>query len=116
MSANLWNGRADPALVAELAASEDVDILAVQELGTRQAEAIREVLPYGVLHPLDRSHHGMGIALRRPGRMDRLRLPYRDAHRARLDPRDWQGLDSRLEILNVHITREESLDELSHLW
>lgn len=99
VSANLWNGAADPdalgAIIEELAA----DVVAVQELAPKQAEAIARVLPHGVLEP---AHNctGMGIALRRPALVERLRLPYRDARLARVA---LDGARLTLEVITVHV-------------
>lgn len=102
MSANLWSGAADPDALVRLVAALGVDVLAAQELSEDQAAAIAEVLPYGILEP-HRGFHGMGVALRQPGVVDHVEMPYRDARRARLDPLDWPGLVAPVEILNVHI-------------
>jgi endonuclease/exonuclease/phosphatase family metal-dependent hydrolase len=102
MSANLWSGGADPDGLARLVESLGVDVLAAQELGADQAQAIADVLPHGVLEPDDR-HHGMGIALRHPARVDHLQLGYRNARRARLGAEDWPELGAELEVLNVHL-------------
>lgn len=102
MTANLWNGGAEPAAIADLLESLRPDVLAVQELSGDQAEAISTVLPHGILEPRD-DHHGMGIALARAARIRRIRLPGRDARVACLSPKDWAGLDSPLEVVNAHI-------------
>ncbi len=102
MSANLWSGAADCDALAGMIEALGVDVLAAQELSADQAGAIAEVLPYGVLEPHTR-YHGMGVALRRPGTVDRVASPYRDVRRARLEPDAWPGLSARVEILNVHI-------------
>lgn len=102
LSANVWNGRADPQALAALLRERDVDVAALQELGPEQAEAVADVLPHGVLEPA-RNHRGMGIAARRPVGHDRLPLPCRDARIGRLDPADWPGLARPLEIIATHI-------------
>lgn len=102
MTANLWNGGAEPRSLAELLEALCPDVLAIQELSHAQAEAIATVLPHGVLEPRD-DHHGMGIALSRAARIRRIRLPGRDARVARLCPADWTGLATPLEVVNVHI-------------
>ena len=102
MTANLWNGAADPASLAELLEALRPDVLAVQELSHEQAEAIATVLPHGVLEPRE-DHHGMGIALARAARIRRIGLPGRAARAARLCPKDWSGLLAPLEVMNVHI-------------
>ncbi len=99
VSANLWNGSASPAAFADLVVSLNPDIVAVQELTPEQAEALAAVMPYGRLEPA-RDFTGMGIALREPAELGRIRLPGRDAHIAVLD-----SLDSgeAVEVINVHI-------------
>jgi endonuclease/exonuclease/phosphatase family metal-dependent hydrolase len=102
VTANLLNGRADAGAFADLLRRSDADVVAVQELGWEQAEAIARVLPYGQLDPAD-DYTGMGLALRRPpADQKRLPLPYRDARIARLHPSDWPVLAAELEIVNVH--------------
>jgi endonuclease/exonuclease/phosphatase (EEP) superfamily protein YafD len=102
MTANLWARKADcGALVAALEAHAP-DVLAVQELGPTQADAIARALPYGRLEP-SHDYEGMGIALRRPAKVERLFLDRRDARIARLDPADWPGLEREVEVVNVHV-------------
>jgi endonuclease/exonuclease/phosphatase (EEP) superfamily protein YafD len=57
------------------------------------------VLPFGKLDPA-RDHHGMGIALRAPGSVRALRLPYRSAFVAELPRPDD---DEVVEVLNLHL-------------
>lgn len=103
LSANLLNGGADPEALCDLTRSLNVDVAAFQELAPEQAEAISDVLPFGALYPA-RDHHGMGIALRWPASLDRVRLPRRDALVARLCPETWSALPQPLDIVNVHVT------------
>jgi endonuclease/exonuclease/phosphatase family metal-dependent hydrolase len=99
LSANLANGRADADAFADLVEAIEPDVVAVQELGPAQAEALARVLPFGKLEP-GRDHHGMGIALRAPGSVRALRLPYRSAFVAELaGPED----DEPVEVLNLHL-------------
>ena len=102
LTANLWNGVADPAGFAELVERLAADVVCTQEMSPEQAEALAGVLPNGHLEPR-RDHNGMGIALRRPATLRRVSLPQRDAHVAELDPQNWPGLVAPLEILSVHI-------------
>jgi endonuclease/exonuclease/phosphatase (EEP) superfamily protein YafD len=102
LTANLRNGGADPAAFAELVRATGAEVVAMQELAPEQAEALGRVLGHGRLDPR-RDHRGMGIALARPGRVSRIRLRYRDAHAAHLDPANWPGLAAPLEVLNVHM-------------
>lgn len=102
LTANLWNGKADPGAFARSVQEHRVDVAAVQELGEEQARALERALDHGKLEPA-RNYRGMGIALRRPASIRRLALAERDAWIARLDPADWPGLPAPVEIVNVHI-------------
>ena len=102
LSANLWNGGADPDAFAELVVREHVDVVAVQELTPEQAEALGAVMPHGELHPA-RDFGGMGVAMRQPGKLTRVPVPHRDARAVALSPDDWPKLDAPIEIVNVHI-------------
>ena len=99
LSANLANGRADAEAFADLVEAIEPDLVAVQEIAPAQAEALARVLPFGKLEPA-RDHHGMGIALRAPGSVRPLRLPYRSAFVAELaGPED----DEPVEVMNLHL-------------
>ena len=52
LTGNLANGAADPQAFADLVRSYRADVVAVQELVPEQAEALAEVMPYGVLDEL----------------------------------------------------------------
>lgn len=104
LSANLWNGRADPAAFAELVDELQADAVAVQELSERQAVALARVAPYGRLEPRN-DFLGMGVALRRPGSVRRLGLPYRDAWVAEVRA---NGATDEIEIINVHVQAPHS--------
>jgi endonuclease/exonuclease/phosphatase family metal-dependent hydrolase len=99
LSANLANGNADADAFAELVEAVEPDVVAVQELVPAQAEALARVLPFGKLEPRV-DHEGMGIALRAPGSVRPLRLPYRSAFVAELASFD-DG--EPVEVLNVHL-------------
>jgi endonuclease/exonuclease/phosphatase family metal-dependent hydrolase len=101
LSANLYNGGADPSALLELVRAHAPDVVAVQELAPEQAEALSSVLPHGVLEPAT-DFTGMGIALRAPAALRRVPLAYRDARVALLEPAAWPGLAEPLEIVNVH--------------
>ncbi len=103
LSANLASGGADPVAFAELVRRCEPDVVAVQELAPDQADALARVLPHGELSP-DLGFTGMGIALRRPGRLTRLPLHFRDAWVVQLETADWPDLPRSIEILNVHIS------------
>ncbi len=102
LSANLRNGGADASAFSQLVRSLEPDVVAVQEIAPDQAEALCSVLPFGEVIPSD-AYDGMGIALRRPAELSKLRLAFRDAHVARLHPGDWPGLQAPVEVINVHI-------------
>jgi len=114
-SGNLWWGQADPDGLIELIRDYGIDVFAAQELGFEQAEAISSELPYGELEPDDRCH-GMGIALRRPARYQRVPLHFRDARRVVLDPADWGGLERAIDLVNVHIHAPHSMKPFPWLW
>jgi endonuclease/exonuclease/phosphatase (EEP) superfamily protein YafD len=98
LSANLANGRAHPEAFADLVERAEPDVVTVQELVPAQAEALARVLSFGKLLPgLD--HNGMGIALRSPGSVRQLQLPYRSAFIAELPGPDGEAI----EVLNVHL-------------
>jgi len=78
ISANLWNGGADPGAFAELVVRLGADAVATQEMTGAQAEALARALPHGKLEPAS-DYKGTGIALREPARVHRVALPYRDA-------------------------------------
>lgn len=102
LSANLFNGGADAGAFAELASRAGADVVAVQELGHEQAEALSAVYPHGRLEP-GTDYQGGGIALLRPGEVARLPLRGRDGFRAELAPGAWPQLTAALEIVNVHV-------------
>ena len=107
-SGNLWWGRADPEALVDLIRRHRVDVFAAQELGPDCAEAISSELRFGCLEP-DPTYQGMGIAMRYPGRYDRIPLRYRDARRVVLDPKDWNGLEGPLDLINVHFQAPHTL-------
>jgi vancomycin resistance protein VanJ len=99
LSANLANGRADAAAFGGLVEAMEPDAVLVQELAPSQAEVLARLLPFGKLEPA-RDHHGMGIALRAPGIVSHLRLPYRSALVAELAG---PGGDEPVEVMNLHL-------------
>ena len=108
MTANLWSRNSDPEALARLLEEVQPDVLAVQELGPEQAQAIASLLPHGRLEPrLD--CEGIGIALRHPAEVARLGLPRRDARIARLAPGTWPGLEAPLEVVNLHVVAPHQL-------
>jgi len=98
VTANLYNDRADPDVFARLMGDLEADVVAVQELGPAQAAALARVLPFGALEPA-RNHMGSGVALRRPGRVARLALPFRSGWVAEVAP----PAGPPVEIVNVHV-------------
>jgi len=77
-------------------------VVAVQELAPDQAEALAAGLPHGMLAPRD-DYDGGGIALARPGQVERISMAHRDGFRVTLRPDAWPELTAPLEILGVHI-------------
>lgn len=102
VSANLWNGHADADAFAALVDELGADVVAVQELGFLQAEALSRVMPHGQLDPAD-DYTGLGIALRRSGEVWRLPLPCRDARLTEVMLDGINGAAESIEIVNVHI-------------
>jgi endonuclease/exonuclease/phosphatase (EEP) superfamily protein YafD len=107
VSANLWNGAAEPNAFAELVAGLQADAVALQEMTPAQADAVARVMPYGQLDPAH-DFSGMGIALREPAPVRRIGLPFRDARVAHVDWERPSGARIELEILNVHMQAPHS--------
>jgi endonuclease/exonuclease/phosphatase (EEP) superfamily protein YafD len=100
---NLANGGARPSAIAALVESLAPDVVAAQELSPEQADVLARLLPFGQLAP-SCDHHGMGIALRRPGSVRRLPMPYRDAHVTEVQAGGEPGPEAAaVEVINVHI-------------
>jgi endonuclease/exonuclease/phosphatase (EEP) superfamily protein YafD len=108
LSGNLLWGRAEPEALIELIRHHQVDVFAAQELGHDCAEAISSELPFGCLEPHE-TYQGMGIAMRYPGRYERIEMTYRDARRVVLDPKNWHGLERPVDLINVHFQAPHSL-------
>jgi len=102
VSANLLAGGADAEGFASLAVGLGADVVAVQELGHEQAEALAARFPHGRLAPRA-DYDGSGIALARPGRVEPVPIAGRGAHRAILEPDAWPELAAPLEVLGVHV-------------
>ena len=112
LTANLANGAADASAFADLVEAAEPDVVLVQELAPDQAEALARVLPFGKLEPT-RTHDGMGIALRAPGSVRRLTLPYRSAFIAELP---WHQDDDPVEVLNVHLAAPHVHPIVQRFW
>jgi len=102
LSANLWNGAADPEALLRLLREEDVDAACLQELTPDCAEAVASVLPEGRLAPAE-DGHGAGIALRAPAEIETLPLVRRALCRAQLHTKHWPGLSAPLSLWNLHL-------------
>jgi endonuclease/exonuclease/phosphatase family metal-dependent hydrolase len=84
MTANLLNGRADPAHVAEILDRLEPTIVVIQEMGPDIAEVIADRYPHHDLAPaLD--HEGRGVASRLPAEFGSRRLSWRALVSARFD-------------------------------
>ena len=108
LSANLWNGGADPDGFVALVERVRADVVAVQELTPPQAEALRRCMPHGVLEPAT-DYNGMGIVSRAPlPAMRRIALPLRDARIAELQLRSADGDAVSVELVNIHVEAPHS--------
>jgi endonuclease/exonuclease/phosphatase (EEP) superfamily protein YafD len=58
----------------------------------------------------------MGIALRHPGKYERIPLHFRDARRAVLEPSDWPGLGHAIDLVNVHFQAPHSMRPFPSGW
>jgi len=101
MTANLWAGRVDSRAFAERVAHFAPDIVCTQELGPAVGDRLADLYPYGELNSAT-DFRGMGIALNRPAKVNRLDLPHKGGLVAVLEPADWPMLTVPLEIVNVH--------------
>ena len=102
LTANLWNGAAEPEAVARLLVDEQVDVACLQELAPEQAEAVADVLPFGWLAPA-RDGDGAGIAARAEIEVEPLPLYRRSLLRAKLAAKHWPGLARTLRVWNAHL-------------
>ena len=102
LTSNLLVDRASPEAIAALIDRFEPDVMAVQELGTRTAEAVSDSLPHGKLDPRD-DGFGLGIAARRPVEVESVDLDARPGWAARLDGDEW-GLPQPFTVVNVHLT------------
>lgn len=102
LTANLCSGRADPIALAAIIEDLAVDVVCVQELGPKLAEALARILPAGKLGP-NEINRGLGIACRHDVEVEQFALPARDGWVARLSPASWSQISQPIEIVNVHI-------------
>ena len=102
LTANLRGGRANADALAAIIEELEVDVVCVQELGARLADALARILPAGKLGP-DAINRGLGIACRHDAEVAQFPLPKRDGWIARLSPASWSQLSEPIEIVNVHI-------------
>jgi len=100
VSANLATGKADAGGFRDLIKRLRPDVVAVQELVHEQAVALAEALPFGKLRPSPDAM-GMGIALRYPGVVTHIPLPYRGAWAAEIA--GTSRATGPVEVLNVHL-------------
>jgi endonuclease/exonuclease/phosphatase (EEP) superfamily protein YafD len=111
LTANLWNGRADPQALASVIAKHDPDVVLTQEMTAEQAQVIERALPHGLLLP-SRDNRGMGLALRWPADVRRIALPQRDALVGRLELAGDDVRGGPVEIINVHMSAPTRLRRL----
>lgn len=112
----------EPSVLADFVRREAPDVLALQELSIAQARALESLgdYPHGTVDPRDDSF-GLGLLLRHPAEMYRLRLPLRDAWIAEIDLRTLgaipqEGSAEALQITNVHLTAPHHLPPWRMLW
>jgi len=80
----------------------DPDVVCVQELGSRIADVLTDLMPHGCLDPRA-DLFGLGIATRHPTVVDKLEMEGRSGWIARLEPDRWPGLEEPLDVFNVHL-------------
>lgn len=78
LTANLYNGRADPAGLARVLEELRPDFMAAQELAPDAAEVIADRFPHGMVAPAE-DHTGMALVGHDPLPVRRQPLPHRDA-------------------------------------
>ncbi len=102
LTANLWNTRIDVQGFSKSLRYLDPDVVCLQELDSLAAGVVDDLYPYGELTSSD-DFRGMGIAMRRPGKVSQLELPAKNGLIAVLEPDDWPSLSATLEIVNLHL-------------
>jgi endonuclease/exonuclease/phosphatase (EEP) superfamily protein YafD len=108
VSANLARGKADPCKFRDLVEGLTADVVVVQELAPEQAATLAEIFPFGKLQAA-RDWTGMGIALREPGSVVHVPLPYRGGWATNLMHAGAPAPADSIEILNVHVVAPHSL-------
>ncbi len=100
LTANVYNGRAEPSSLAAVIDRFSPDVIAVQELNTGVAQLLSGWGVARLLDPRDDTT-GMGMALTVPAELERLDFPNRIPIRARFDGASW-GLPP-VEVVNTHL-------------
>lgn len=103
LSVNLLVDRADPDDLRRVVTDADPDLVCTQEMGEVTAAVVADLLPNGHLD-LREDLFGMGIAAKRPIRVESLGLEGRSGWVARLEPGQWPGIARPLDVYNVHLT------------
>ena len=101
LTANLWGTRVDPEGLTRSLRYLDPDVVCVQELAPSAAAVLESLYDHGELAPTT-DFRGMGIALRSPGKLDKIEMPQKNGLTAVLHPDDWPGLTEALELVNLH--------------
>lgn len=84
MTANLWNGRADPASLRHVLDDVVPDVLVAQEVGFADAEVIEGFFPHGFVRGAY-DITGRAFAARKPIDVETVDLPLRPLHMADID-------------------------------
>jgi len=96
------NGGADPDTFVDMVAALDVDLLAVQEVGSEQAAPLAELFEYGEIDP-DHNYVGMGLLCRYPVALERIEMTWGFGQTVRLEAGDSNELSEPVEITNIHV-------------
>lgn len=107
VTSNLLVDRARPEAVGAMVDDVGPDVLAVQELGDRNAEVVRTAMPHGRLEPRS-DGFGLGIAGRHPMTVERIEMEERPGWLAVLESDPW-GLPTPVAVVNVHLTNPVNL-------
>lgn len=101
LTTNLWGIRVDAAGFEASLRYLDPDVVCAQELAPSAAEVLGDLYPHGELYP-ETDFRGMGIALRNPGKLSKIKMAQKNALVAVLEPDDWPTVNEALEIVNLH--------------